>query len=59
MDGVINFGLLQIFDGLEFICIKTFPTVQKAVDEADKLWKQDHKKTYIVWNSAFEKVYQR
>lgn len=54
-----SIGILQIFYGLKFDGMETYPTIQQAVDEADRLWRQDHKKTYVVMNGAFEKVYQR
>lgn len=59
MQDIRSIGVLQIFQGLEYEGMKAFQTVQQAVDEADRLWEEDHHKSYIVWNGAFEKVYQR
>lgn len=59
MQDIRSIGVLQIFQGLEYEGMKTFLTIQQAVDEADRLWEEDHKKSYIVWNGASEKVYQR
>lgn len=59
MQDIRSIGVLQIFQGLEYEGMKTFLTIQQAVDEADRLWEENHKKSYIVWNGVFEKVYQR